>query len=73
MKDETEEMRRALLEAGVAPTLEEKTWTTDELRAEFDVVGFLAPFVEVVRKADGVRGTMMFRHDPRVYFGFEAA
>ena len=26
-----------------------------------------------VRKADGVRGTMMFRHDPRVYFSFEPA
>lgn len=48
------------------------TWTTDELREDFEVIAFLAPFVEVVRKADGVRGTLMFSHVPRLYFDWKA-
>jgi len=47
-------------------------WTTDEAVAEFDFVGFAAPFVVVVRKSDGVRGSLEFTHSPRVYFGFTA-
>ena len=45
-------------------------WTTDELRKEFDVIGFMAPFVVVQRKSDGVKGSMEFTHSPRVYFNF---
>lgn len=48
-----------------------KKWTTDELREEFEVIGFLAPFVVVRRKNDGVKGTLEFTHNPRVYFNFE--
>lgn len=48
----------------------EKTWSTDEMREEFETIGFSAPFVVVRRKSDGVRGTLEFRHSPRVYFGF---
>ena len=51
----------------------EKTWTTSELQADFDVVGFLAPFVEVIRKSDGVRGSMMFCASPRFYYDFRGA
>lgn len=47
------------------------TWDTDALRAEFDVIGFAAPFVVVRRKADGVKGTLEFTHHPRVYFGWQ--
>jgi len=43
----------------------------EELLAEFDVTGFLAPFVVVTRKSDGRVGTMEFTHNPRVYFNFE--
>lgn len=43
----------------------------EELTAQYDVRGFLAPYVDVVRKSDGQRGTLMFQHDPRVYFKFE--
>jgi hypothetical protein len=46
-------------------------WTTDELQRDFDVVGFMAPFVVVIRKSDGVKGSMEFRHSPRVYFNFQ--
>ena len=54
--------------------LEEKygrVWTTEELRKEFEVTGFLAPFVSVIRKLDNVKGTMEFTHMPRFYFHFE--
>ncbi len=45
----------------------EKTWNTKELTEEFNVVGFQAPYVVVVRKSDGVKGSMEFTHSPRVY------
>lgn len=48
------------------------TWNTQELQEDFEVIGFLAPFVVVKRKADGVRGTLMFTHAPRVYSNWEA-
>jgi hypothetical protein len=58
--------REELIAAG------EPTWDTDELRRDFEVEGFLAPFVVVRRKSDGVRGSLQFNHNPRVYFGFTA-
>jgi hypothetical protein len=48
-------------------------YDTDELCEHFEVLQFLAPYVEVRRKSDGVHGTLMFRHHPRLYFGFEAS
>lgn len=46
------------------------TWTTDEMRAEFEVLGFTAPFVVVRRRSDGQLGSLEFTHQPRVYFGW---
>lgn len=46
------------------------TWTTEQLREQFEVLGFQAPFVVVRRKADGVRGSLEFTHAPRLYFGW---
>ena len=48
-----------------------KTWDTAELQKEFEVLGFAAPYVVVVRKADGVRGSLEFKHSPRVYFNWQ--
>lgn len=48
------------------------TWNTQELQEDFEVIGFLAPFVVVKRKSDGVRGTLMFTHSPRLYSNWEA-
>lgn len=45
-----------------------QTWTTTEMRAEFEVIGFVAPYVVVRRRSDNARGTLMFTHMPRVYF-----
>jgi len=50
----------------------EQTWDTDQLRADFEVIGFAAPFVVVRRKADGKKGTLEFvpGEHPRLYFGW---
>jgi len=72
--DPTEGARRALVpeinDPAFVPT--GQTWTTDELTRDFEVIGFLAPYVVVRRRADGVRGTLVFKHSPRVYFDFKA-
>jgi hypothetical protein len=51
----------------------EKKWTTTELQKDFDVIGFQAPFVVVVRKKDKVKGSLEFTHMPRVYFNWKEA
>ena len=71
--DPTEDTRRAMIATGYPEEQAEfadKHWTTAQLQAEFIVESFLAPFVVVTRKSDGVKGSMMFRHSPRVYFNF---
>ena len=73
MMSPSEEIRRDLqtaVNSGEIPP-RGQTWTTEQLREEFEVQGFMAPFVVVLRKSDGVRGTLTFRHAPRVYFDFE--
>ena len=73
MADSTEEVRKELqqeVNQGTYP-IEGVTFTTEQLREQFEVLGFAAPFVVVNRKCDGIRGSLMFRHHPRVYFGFE--
>lgn len=45
-------------------------WTTAEMQKLFIVESFVAPYVIVVRKSDGQRGTLEFGHSPRIYFNF---
>jgi hypothetical protein len=79
MSDPTESIRREMVaeinaEPGSRAALEAKhgqVWDTDQLRNEFEVIGFLAPLVVARRKSDGVRGSLMFQHNPRFYFGFQ--
>jgi hypothetical protein len=47
-----------------------QVWNTNELQEVFSVTGFMAPFVGVVRKSDGVKGCLMFQGSPRFYFDF---
>jgi hypothetical protein len=47
-----------------------KVWDAKELQEDFKVIGFLAPFVRVVRKSDDKGGFLMFQHSPRFYFSF---
>lgn len=48
-----------------------QAWNTEELTHDFEVRGFMAPFVVVRRKSDGKTGSLMFRHSPRIYFGWQ--
>ena len=79
MSDETEAIRREMVaeinaEPGSRPDLEAKhgkVWDTTELPEDFEVLGFAAPLVVVRRRSDRVRGSLMFQHHPRFYFGFQ--
>jgi len=79
MNDPTETLRRARsAEINTAPAgraaLEAthgRVWDTDELGREFEVVGFLAPYVVVRRKSDGQVGSLEFQHQPRFYFNYQ--
>ena len=71
--DDTENLRREMLANGQpAADLEqaEQRWTTQELGRDFEVIGFMAPFVVVRRKSDGKKGSLEFTHNPRFYFNF---
>lgn len=80
MSDSTESIRRArLAEINATPGSREaleaehgQVWDTDQLRQEFEVVGFMAPLVVVRRKSDGQKGSLEFQHQPRFYFNFVA-
>jgi len=78
MHDPTESARRALAQEvnqdAERTKLEEKygdVMTTSEMQERFTVEGFLAPFVVCRRTSDGKRGTLMFSHSPRFYFGWQ--
>lgn len=79
MKDPTEDIRRAEVarinaEPGSRESLENlygQVWDTPELSRDFEVIGFMAPYVVVRRKADGVKGSLEFQHSPRYYFKFK--
>jgi len=82
--DPTEGIRREMVERinGLADTpnadrmrLETEygkgnVWNTQELSTRFEVIGFMAPFCVVKDKTTGRKGSVMFQHSPRFYFGF---
>jgi hypothetical protein len=78
MNDPTEAIRRERLaeinaEPGSRKALEAqhgRVWDTPQLAQDFEVIGFLAPLVVVRRKADGMKGSLEFQHQPRLYFTF---
>jgi hypothetical protein len=76
MHDETALERASLLptmpdELKAAVDKGETIWTPSELARDFKVLGFMAPFVVVERKSDGVKGSLTFLHSPRFYFGWQ--
>lgn len=46
-------------------------WDTKTLQRDFEVIGFAPPYVVVIRKSDNKRGTVEFRHHPRIYFSWQ--
>jgi len=85
MSDPTESTRRVLcaaINAEAAQAVDPREelgarygqlWDTQELQADYSVEGFMAPFVVVLRKADDVKGTLMFSHSPKFYHSFNPA
>jgi hypothetical protein len=76
--DRTEPPRRERLaalntEAAGRRTLEQRygrVWDPGELKRDFIVLGFLAPYVAVRRKADRILGSLEFQPHPRLYFNW---
>ena len=81
MNDSTEQVRRQLVsdinsQEMTRGELEQKyvyVWDTEELQRGFIVSSFMAPFVVVVDRESGKRGTLTFQHRPRFYFDFQEA
>ncbi len=79
LHDPTEAARRQLLaEINAAPRPREhleakygQVWNPDQLRDDFEVIGFGAPLVVVRRRSDGVLGSVIFQQEPRLYFSFQ--
>jgi len=79
LSDPTEPIRRELVDeinshAAERASLKSEwgqVWDTKQLQEDFEVHGFMAPYCVVVRKSDGKRGSIMFQHMPRFYFGFQ--
>ena len=44
-----------------------QVWDPQELGRDFVAIGYLAPYVVVRRKTDGLRGSLEFQPDPRFY------
>lgn len=80
MLDETESIRRKLVaEINAEPGSREalvaqhgQVWNTSEMTADFEPLGFMAPFIVVRRKSDSAMGSLEFQHQPRLYYGFKA-
>lgn len=80
MSDPTETIRREQLaeinlNPGSREALEQKhgqVWDTKELQQDFEALGFMAPLIVVRRRSDGVKGSLYFQHNPRLYYGFQA-
>lgn len=50
-----------------------QVWNSWELGRDFEVEAFASPLVVVTRRCDGCKGTLVFQHCPRFYWGFESA
>jgi hypothetical protein len=48
-----------------------QVWDTQELQRDYEGFSFLAPFCGVTRKSDGKKGSLLFQHLPRFYWGFQ--
>lgn len=70
-RDQVQEINRQPSEREALEAKHGKVWTTDEMREEFEAVGFAAPLIVVRRKSDGKLGSLYFQHNPRFYYGFE--
>jgi hypothetical protein len=74
---DSEQIRRALVRTFATMTDADvercygESWDSDQLREEFDVEYFLAPFAVARRRLTGQTGCLCFRHQPRRYFNWD--
>jgi len=76
--DQTEGIRRVLVaeinsKLSERETLEKEygqVWDTQEVQRDFEIIGFMAPFVVAIRRSDKVKGVLTFQDRPRFYFDF---
>lgn len=82
MKDQTENIRKEIITevnsqiTSENPEIERKrlaekygqVWNTAEVANDFEIEGFMAPFIIAKNKKTGKRGSLMFQHCPRFYF-----
>ena len=66
VENSDEDVERSRLEAKYG-----QAWDTTELQQDFEVIGFMAPLVAVMRKEDKVKGSLEFQASPRFYFNFQ--
>jgi hypothetical protein len=78
--DPTESIRRDMVATGQPATdlaeelgIDGPIWTTETVSQDFEIIGFMAPFVVARRRSDGQKGSLEFTHSPRVYFNFQSA
>lgn len=48
----------------------DQVWDAAQLAQDFEVLGFMAPYVVVRRRSDERKGSLEFQHSPRFYFNF---
>jgi len=78
MSDQTETIRRLMVQQiNTVPSDRErleaqhgKVWDTQQLQADFEVLGFAAPLIVVSERRTGQKGSLLFQHSPRLYWGF---
>ena len=78
--DVTESLRRDRLAALNTDPADRRTlqqrhgrvWDAGELKRDFIVLGFLAPYAAVRRRTDRALGSLEFQHHPRLYFNWLA-
>lgn len=76
--DPTETARREMLATGQPAAdlaaelgIDGPTWTTETVSQDFEIIGFMAPFVVARRRSDRVKGSLEFTHSPRIYFNWQ--
>lgn len=73
LKDQFAHLDSGELRARLEQTYGDQVWSSEELLQHFEVSHFEPPYVHVISKETGQRGTVAFNDDPRFYFAFTAA
>lgn len=45
-----------------------RVWDTEELKADFEIIAFIAPYIALRHRSNGRLASLEFQHAPRFYF-----